>query len=129
MLDNLAALRAIGVTVAIDDFGTGYSSLSAIANLPIERLKIDQSFVSALPGSAGDTAVLTTIIALGKQLNLEVLAEGVQTPDQSRALLQESCELAPGFDFARPLEAPQATEVLQVGSLARPVTGFRKRGN
>nr|MCH9815629.1 bifunctional diguanylate cyclase/phosphodiesterase [Actinomycetes bacterium] len=110
---NLAALRAEGVRVAIDDFGTGYSSLSAVARLPIDRLKIDQSFVTKLPASRNELAVLESILHLAEQLDLEVIAEGIETATQAALLQARSCDLGQGFFFAEPLDVNAASDLLQ----------------
>lgn len=100
---NLAALRALGVQVSIDDFGTGYSSLSYLHEFPVTTLKIDRSFLA--PGRSGPqaTALITAIIGLGRALNLQVIAEGVEQPAQVRALLDLGCAAMQGYLFAPPL--------------------------
>ena len=111
---ELSALRAFGVRLAIDDFGTGYSSLSYLQHLPIDALKIDQSFVRGIqPGGPdpgrpqNDGELVGSIIHLGHSLHLEVVAEGVETAHQAAWLTEAGCELAQGYWFGRP--APMAT--------------------
>jgi diguanylate cyclase (GGDEF)-like protein len=97
--DMLAALKALGVTIALDDFGTGYSSLARLRSFPVDVLKIDRSFVAELDHAP---AVADTVIALGRNLGLMVLAEGVETPFQHEWLKAAGCEVASGFLFSRP---------------------------
>ncbi len=99
----LASLRALGVRVAIDDFGTGYSSLNYIKNFPVDRLKIDQSFVRDLGVAVQDTAIVRAIITLGHSLGMAVMAEGVETAVQLSALIREGCDDIQGYYFSRPV--------------------------
>ena len=94
---RLEKVAALGVTLAIDDFGTGYSSLAYLKNLPIHKLKIDQSFVRGLPDDEGDRSIVSAIVHLGKALHLCVVAEGVETPAQCAALLAMQCDQYQGF--------------------------------
>jgi diguanylate cyclase (GGDEF)-like protein/PAS domain S-box-containing protein len=106
-LETLVALRRLGVGLAIDDFGTGYSSLGYLKRLPITALKIDQSFVRELETEADDRTLAATIVALGHSLGLSVVAEGVETEEQRRILLEQGCDLAQGYYFGRPMPAEQ----------------------
>ena len=97
---QLSALRELGVTLSLDDFGTGYSSLSYIRNFPLDRLKIDRSFVQGLASNQSDLAIVRTIIDLGHILGLRVLAEGVETNAQITLLEAEGCDEVQGFYFS-----------------------------
>lgn len=111
-IEKLGMLRKAGITVAIDDFGTGYSSLSYIARLPIDTLKIDRSFIVDMGTSAGHMAIVSTIISLAHALNLKVVAEGVETAEQSRLLKLLHCDQIQGFVYGRPLPAEEIETML-----------------
>src|SRR6185436_16138930 len=100
---SLKAIRALGVTIAIDDFGTGFSSLSHLARLPVDTLKIDRSFVIGMTAGPEGLALVSTIIGLAHSLKLKVVAEGVETDEQSRLLLLLGCDEMQGFLFSKPL--------------------------
>jgi len=100
---TLHALRTMGVGVAIDDFGTGFSSLSYLKNLPIDRIKIDRSFVSGVANSAEDAAIIQGIISMAHHLGLKVVAEGIEQEQQHRLLSAHGCDLFQGYHFARPM--------------------------
>ena len=102
-IETLAALRDSGITVAIDDFGTGYSSLSYLERLPADRLKIDRSFVQGLERGQGAARIPRTIIALGRELGLRVIAEGVENESVALAVRALGCHEAQGYHFARPM--------------------------
>ena len=101
LAERLQRLRALGLAFAVDDFGTGYSSLSYITRFPIDTLKIDRSFVSRLPDSAGDAAVAQTIIALAHSLRIKVVGEGVETEQQFDFLRARRCDMGQGFRFGK----------------------------
>jgi EAL domain-containing protein (putative c-di-GMP-specific phosphodiesterase class I) len=105
-------LKRLGVRLAIDDFGTGYSSLSYLHSFPIDVLKIDRSFVSRLGGEHSDLAIVEAIIALARGLDMEVTAEGIETPEQLAQLRALKCHRGQGYYFARPLAADAAGEML-----------------
>ena len=99
----VSQLRDLGVTIAIDDFGTGYSSLSHLKHLPIQRLKIDRSFIKDLPENGDDLAITDAILALAKSLSLETVAEGVETNAQRQHLAERGCDMIQGFLLGRPM--------------------------
>mgnify|MGYP005849990071 CR=1 FL=1 len=107
----LERLRERGVQTSIDDFGTGYSSLSYLHRLPVDTLKIDRSFVSDMQGNDRNDEIVETIVALSNRLNLEAIAEGIETRQQLERLQRLGCELGQGYFFSRPLP-PQEAEVL-----------------
>jgi len=102
LIDKMSALKAHGVHLSLDDFGTGYSSLNYLKRLPLDQLKIDQSFVRDLLKQPCDAAIVRTILALGDNLKLAVTAEGVETQEQQDALLQMGCRKFQGYLFAKP---------------------------
>lgn len=105
--DLLEALKQMGVRIAIDDFGTGYSSLSYLKKLPIDVLKIDQSFVRDMLTDHSDAAIIEAIVHMGQALGLELVAEGVENLEQSERLLALGCELMQGFHYCRPMPFEQ----------------------
>ncbi|MDD2384177.1 MAG: EAL domain-containing protein [Sulfurospirillaceae bacterium] len=107
----LQQLRELGIDISIDDFGTGHSSLAYLKQLPVTKLKIDQSFVQNLENSKEDRAIAKTIIELGRGLGLTVLAEGVETQEQKEFIYQSGCELMQGYFFSKPISA-EAAEIL-----------------
>ncbi len=123
-LARLHAIVALGCGLLIDDFGTGYSSLSHLRHLPIEAIKIDQSFVRAALVNQADRDITEAIVALAKRLRLKIVAEGVETEAQARWLREIGCDVAQGFLYARPLPAAEYAERLRA---ARGTLGARAR--
>ncbi|MBU6248715.1 MAG: EAL domain-containing protein [Xanthomonadaceae bacterium] len=109
---RLDGLRRLGVRVSLDDFGTGYSSLAYLSRLPLDQLKIDQSFVGRLPEVAGDATVSQTIIAMGHGLGLQVIAEGVETEAQWSFLMEHGCDAFQGYLLGRPMPAAEFDALL-----------------
>ncbi|WP_148862303.1 putative bifunctional diguanylate cyclase/phosphodiesterase [Marinobacter fonticola] len=103
-IEKLSRLRSEGINIAVDDFGTGYSSLTYIKRLPLQHLKIDKQFIHDLLVNEEDTRIANTIIDLGRSLNLDVIAEGVETEEQEFYLHNRGCQLAQGYYFSKPLK-------------------------
>lgn len=108
----LAQIKAVGILIALDDFGTGYSSLTLLRELPIDILKIDKSFVRTLDQNQNDQKIVQAIIGLGANLGLTVVAEGVETEQQSQILLQHQCQYQQGYFFSRPVPYPALLELI-----------------
>ncbi|MBE9567859.1 MAG: EAL domain-containing protein [Proteobacteria bacterium] len=111
-IEVLNRIKELGISLAIDDFGTGYSSLSQLKRLPINKLKIDQSFIRDLPHDDEDVVISKTIIALAKNMGLSVIAEGVETVEQKEFLLQNGCHYIQGFYFSKPMIASKVEDKL-----------------
>lgn len=111
--DVLVRMRQLGVQLSIDDFGTGYSSLSYLQRFPTTTLKVDRSFVSRIGDGCDNLEIIRTIIALAHNLRMNVTAEGVETEEQYQQLEQLGCEFGQGYFFARPVEAEEATKIIE----------------
>ncbi|MEG5034942.1 EAL domain-containing protein [Microcoleus sp. AT3-D2] len=109
---NFEFLKAMGVGICIDDFCTGYSSLSLLKELPIDTLKIDRSFLQNLARNPNDTSLIQTIILLGRNLNMEIVAEGLETQEQIQILRELGCIFGQGYFFSRPLDSHNATRFI-----------------
>ncbi|MBZ2161304.1 sensor domain-containing protein [Alteromonas stellipolaris] len=109
----LNELRAMGITISIDDFGTGFSSLVYLKKLPIDELKIDRSFVSDLEANTDDQAIIQAILGLAKNLNISIIAEGVETQDQQEFLVDNACTYAQGYYFDKPMSIGDFVEKLR----------------
>lgn len=117
-LNQLRRIRSLGVTIAIDDFGTGYSSLDTLRSFPFDKIKLDRSFMNEIERNVQATAIVRAVLALGKSLNIPILAEGVETNDQFSILKREGCDEAQGYLLGRPgpiASAPLLTGVDGVG--------------
>jgi len=108
----LSELRKLGVRLCIDDFGTGYSSLSYLRRFSPDILKIDRSFVSDMLNNSESQEIVKTVLSLGNNLGMNVIAEGVETSEQVRKLQLLGCEFAQGYFFSRPIEAAAVEKVL-----------------
>ncbi|HEU5220071.1 MAG TPA: EAL domain-containing protein [Gemmatimonadales bacterium] len=122
---TIRELAELGVSLAIDDFGTGYSSLSYLKNFPVKTLKIDRSFIMNLSTDPGNAAITTAIIALAGAMDLEVVAEGVETPGQADFLRERGCHRGQGYLFGKPLPVPEFEQCLRA---EEPVRVTRGRG-
>ena len=112
-LGTLSAISRMGIDLALDDFGTGYSSLAYLRRFPVGKLKIDRSFVRDMVDEADDQAIASTIVLMGHNLRLKVLAEGVETADQLALLRKMGCDMAQGFYFSRAVPAEQLADLLR----------------
>jgi EAL domain-containing protein (putative c-di-GMP-specific phosphodiesterase class I) len=110
---TMMALKQVGVRFSLDDFGTGYSSLQYIKRLPLDQLKIDRSFVNDIVTDAGDKAIVTTIVAMARSLDIAIIAEGVETEAQSQLLLELGCRQFQGYLFGKPVSADEFDALLK----------------
>lgn len=121
---RLARLHEAGVEIALDDFGTGFASLTHLRRMPIDRVKIDRSFVSNLPDNAGDTAIIRGVVDIAHGMGKSVTAEGVETPEQARLLSALGCDFLQGWHFAHaytPAQLPEVLHRLSLFSLSQPI--------
>ncbi|UAK25247.1 bifunctional diguanylate cyclase/phosphodiesterase [Sphingomonas nostoxanthinifaciens] len=113
-LTTLHAIKAMGIRIVMDDFGTGYSSLSNLQSFPFDKIKIDRSFIAALAKDDAARSIIRAIVGLGKSLNLPVVAEGVETDEQRRMVLEEGCPQAQGYLFGQPHRLSDRVEKLEI---------------
>ena len=111
--EKLRDARQLGFKIAVDDFGTGYSSLNYIRTLPIDSLKIDQAFVQSMSDCSTTRSIVVSMIRLAESLNVSVVGEGIEAPDQRRLLHELGCEFGQGYLFGRPLPLPQTLEMMR----------------
>ncbi len=123
MIQLLNRLSEMGIHLAIDDFGTGYSSLSYLKRLPIQKLKIDQSFIRDITVDPNDTAIVVAIISMAKSLELETIAEGVETAGQLALLRSKGCRLGQGFYFSAALSSEELYPLLKTTRVAAAKAG------
>jgi PAS domain S-box-containing protein len=114
IIDNLYKLKDMGVNIAIDDFGTGYSSLTSLKRLPINTLKIDQSFIQNITSNEDDATIVSIMIAMAHKMNIKVVAEGVETQEQLSLLKQFQCHEVQGYLVGYPLSAEEMTKLIQL---------------
>jgi diguanylate cyclase (GGDEF)-like protein len=112
-LNYMKELKKIGVGISIDDFGTGYSSLSYLKRFPVDKIKIDQSFITDLPDNDEDAAIVRAILALAKHLNLQVVAEGIETESQLSFLRKNGCNVGQGYLFSKPIPSEAFAKLLK----------------
>ena len=110
----LTDLKTLGVRLSLDDFGTGYSSLNYLRRFPLDSIKIDRSFIQGVDESMNDRAIVKTIIALASNLNMNVIAEGVENRNHAEFLTLNGCHEMQGYFFARPLTATQIADLLGI---------------
>ena len=108
-IEKLHTLKELGFTVAIDDFGTGYSSFSYLSRFPIDKLKIDRSFITNMANGERDIAIVAAMINVAHRLGIGVIAEGVETLEQRDILLSMECDQIQGFLFGKPMNSVDAT--------------------
>ena len=110
---RMEAVTSMGVGLSIDDFGTGYSSMSRVERLPVQEVKVDQSFVAGLPDRQVAVGIIRAIISMAHTLGMRVVAEGVETTEQRDWLISEHCDLAQGWFYARAMDADRFMEALR----------------
>ncbi|HEX2294715.1 MAG TPA: EAL domain-containing protein, partial [Actinomycetota bacterium] len=115
-LATIEGLKALGVTIAIDDFGTGYSSLSYLRRFPIDVLKIDRSFIDGIDRGVEDAALARAIVQIGENLNLRIVAEGIETPEQLHEVRRLGCHEGQGFFLGTPLDHEALRDLVASGA-------------
>ena len=126
VIEQLRALKGLGVAIAMDDFGTGYSSLSYLWRFPFDKIKIDRSFMQAFEDRGAHVSnILRTIIALGHSLRMRVTAEGVETAKQAEHLRGLACDYIQGFHYGRPVPVTDVAALILNGAIAAPPRAAR----
>ncbi len=115
----LKQLSEMGVLVSVDDFGTGYSSMSYLQRFPIDKLKIDRTFINEVTSSNDDASIVSAIVSLGHTLKLKVIAEGVETPEQLEFLQRLGCDQYQGYHYSAAMPAHELAELFRDGGLAQ----------
>jgi len=113
VVNSIQQLRGTGISIAMDDFGTGFSSLSLLSRLPIDKLKIDRSFMHGIPGNRDNEVLVSTIILMAHNLGFEVVAEGVETAGQRDFLAELGCDQVQGYFYSKPVSADKIAEFLR----------------
>ncbi|HYQ71219.1 MAG TPA: GGDEF domain-containing phosphodiesterase, partial [Gammaproteobacteria bacterium] len=121
----LTSLKRTGIRIAMDDFGTGYSSLGYLRRLPVDTVKIDQSFVHGIPESKEDALIAQAIIAMAGSLNLSVVVEGIENARQLRFFRQQGCDIVQGYLFSKPVDAAGMLKILDAHSAADTINLFK----
>jgi EAL domain-containing protein (putative c-di-GMP-specific phosphodiesterase class I) len=134
LVEALQALSAAGIKIDFDDFGTGYASLTHLKEYPVDRIKLDRSFISQLPHDRESLGIVRAVISLAHELDKEVIAEGVETDEQAALLASMGCDFLQGYLFSRPMPAAKAGDYLRsrpepVASQVRPVRRRAARGD
>ncbi|HEX9260676.1 MAG TPA: EAL domain-containing protein, partial [Acidimicrobiales bacterium] len=120
--ENMRALKDVGVKIAVDDFGTGYASLIHLRRLPADAIKIDRSFITELATNTADTGIVRSMVVLGQVLGLDIVAEGVVTEEQARAVAALGCQFAQGFRYGRPMPREQTFGCVVAGGRSRTLS-------
>ena len=114
-IEELQKMRNLGVHISIDDFGTGYSSLSYLSQFSVDVLKIDKSFITNIPTSRKDCRLVKTIIDIGKELGITIVAEGIETVEQAEFLKRHGCDIVQGYLFCKPVSPQEIGELMTAG--------------
>ncbi len=129
VIATIVELKHAGIRISLDDFGTGFSSLSYLKRLPLDQLKIDQTFVRDLLTDANDVAIVRTIVALGQSLDMHVIAEGVESADQRDALAAAGCHAYQGYFFGKPMALERFEESLLTRAAGQLAMQSRNEGS